>query len=138
MFCCLSLYLHIVSIFVFFKGSIPNAVNFFNLPVCIIIISIHEVYEWSCFYIDMESCNIYNWSEILFGKLSILSLSMPWHLAVIFLTSCFASIAFSESRQQQQNSILFIWIFFDWEKIWEKSFKIMEISLASNFCLQVS
>ena len=50
--------------------------TFFNLPICIII-SIHQIYEWSCFYIDMESCNIYSWSEILFGKLSILSLSMP-------------------------------------------------------------
>ena len=47
----------------------------FTLTICLII-SIHHVYECFYFYIDMESCDIYNRSEVFFGKLFLLSLSM--------------------------------------------------------------
>ena len=46
----------------------------------------------------------------------------------MFITSCFPSMVFSELRQQQQNSILFIWVFFV-EKRYGKTFKVMEILL---------
>ena len=58
----------------------------------------------------------------------MLNLSMSWHLAEMFITSCFPSMVFSELRQQQQNSILFICFFFV-EKRYGKTFKVMEILL---------
>ena len=47
----------------------------FTLTICLII-SIHHIYGYFYFYIDMESCDIYNRSKVFFGKLFLLSLSM--------------------------------------------------------------
>lgn len=76
------------------KGVFWMELTFFTLTICLII-PIHQIYKFLYFYRDMESCCIYRRSKILFGKLFLLSLSMSWRLDVSFLTSSFASMAFS-------------------------------------------
>ena len=65
----------------------------FTLTICLII-SIHQIYEYFYFHIDMESCGIYNRSKVFFGELFLLSLSMSRHLASNFLTTCITSMVF--------------------------------------------
>ena len=101
----------------------------FTLTICLII-SIHQIYEYFYFHIDMESCDIYNRSKVFFGELFLLSLSMSRHLASNFLTTCITSMVFRKMKTatSKQHSIYLFFV----EIYGEKVFKIMEIIIYIN------
>ena len=79
----------------------------------------------------MGRCDIYNRSEILFGKFFILSLCMSWHLTAIFLLVVLLVWYLVNQGSNSKTAFCLFWSFL-LRKVMTKKFQIMELSLASK------